>query len=401
MAEKLYLTDSYLTEFEALVMEVREGDEGRAVILDRTCFYPEGGGQPCDRGRLEGAAVLKVTEVEGEVYHFVDEDFATVEGAIKGSVDWGRRFDHMQQHTGQHLLSQAFLQTMGCETLSFHLGSEYSTINLKSHSLTPEAIYSAEDMANRIICQNRQIKCYHPQGGSLDATAVRGVPSETDRPRLVEVSDFDRSYCGGTHCRATGEVGLVKVRRWERHRGRARVEFLCGFRALKDYRAKNRWLYEITRELGVSGGEAGERVKKHLEENRELRSRLNRATEALLEMEALSLTGEARAVAGLKVILRVFRNREVKEVKLLAEKLTSESAVVALLGVAADSAALIFSCSRGLGIDMRELMALASPLVGGKGGGGPAFAQGGGPKVERLQEALEKAEEALTERIEA
>ncbi len=401
MTEKLYLTDSYMIEFEARVLDVVERAEGSAVVLDQTCFYPEGGGQPCDLGRLNDAAVLKVAEEKGAVYHFVDRLSVSKGEKLAGRIDWERRFDHMQQHTGQHLLSQAFLRTLGCETVSFHLGGESSTIDLEVESLTPEAIYGAEDTANGIIYQNRQTKCYSVEEESLGELPLRGASPRNDKWRVVEIGDFDYSLCGGTHCRTAGEVGIVKVRRWERSKGRARVEFFCGRRALKDYRAKNRWLFEISRELGVSESEAGERLRRQLEENKELRRKLNRATEVMLEMEAGSLAAGAKEIKRVKVIARVFHDREVNEVKQLAAKLTAKENCAALFGVARDTATVIFSCSQGLGLDMGNLMASAAELVGGKGGGKPTLAQGGGPRVDRLQEAIDKAEESVTKFIEA
>jgi len=399
VTQKLYLIDSYMREFEASVLDLTEREGKRAVVLDRTCFYPEGGGQPCDLGRLNGAAVLNVVEEQENIYHFVDDDFAGSGEKIPGCIDWERRFDHMQQHSGQHILSQAFLRTLDSQTLSFRLGSEFSTIDLDVEALTTEAIYRAEDLANGIIYENRPVKCRNVDDESFDLSGIRGYSAGEDKKRVVEISDFDRSFCGGTHCLTTGEVGIVKVRRWERSRGKARVEFFCGRRALKDYRAKNRRLYEVSRELGVSDSEAPDRVRKQLEENKELRRDLNRATETLLDMEAASMISGAEKTGEVKVIARVFHGRDGKEIKLIAEKIAVAGNCVALLGSEGDSATLIFSCSTELELDMQELMACAAPIVGGKGGGSRRQAQGGGPLTERLQEAMDAAEERLAEQI--
>ncbi|MBC7224597.1 MAG: alanyl-tRNA editing protein, partial [Anaerolineae bacterium] len=236
---RLYYDDPYLTEFTARVVERLEWDGHPAVVLDRTAFYPTSGGQPHDTGRLQDVRVVGVEEdPEGRVVHLLERPLQADE--VRGQVDWARRFDHMQQHTGQHILSQACWRTLRAETVGFHLGEEAATIDLDVPDLDLAALERAEVLANDIVCQDLPVHTAFLTDDEAATLPLRKPPAVHGKIRVVQVEGFDASACGGTHVRRTGEVGPIAVVRVE-HRGReSRVHFLCGHRATQDHRQRIR-----------------------------------------------------------------------------------------------------------------------------------------------------------------
>jgi alanyl-tRNA synthetase len=235
---RLYFEDAYLAEFDAEVMERTERDGRPAVVLDRTAFYPESGGQPWDTGKLGGAAVLEVLDLDGVILHVLDK--AIEAGPVPGRVDWPGRFDRMQQHTGQHILSQAFWEVLKGETRSFHLGPEVSTLEIGLGAVAEAELDKVEDRANTVVWEDREVKTYFVPEERIDEVPLRRPPKKQGLLRVVEVDGFDYSACGGTHVRRTGEIGGIKIVGAEKIRGNLRFDFLCGGRALRDYREKDR-----------------------------------------------------------------------------------------------------------------------------------------------------------------
>ena len=241
MTERLYYTDPCLTEFDAQVLQIVEAPNGRpALVLDRTAFYPTSGGQPFDTGTIGAAAVSDVIDQDdGTILHVLSE--ASVAAGLTplsqahGRIDWNRRFDHMQQHTGQHVLSAAFDRVLGVRTVSFHLGAESSTIDLAREVSAPE-IERAEEEANRIVWANRSVTIRFADADEAARLPLRKESLREGVLRLIEVEDFDLSACGGTHVSRTGEIGIIAVGSTERFRGGSRIEFFCGGRALRSHR---------------------------------------------------------------------------------------------------------------------------------------------------------------------
>jgi len=296
----------------------------------------------------------------------------------------------MQQHTGQHILSQSFLRTLGAETVSFHLGEEVSTIDLDVAALGNEDVSRAEEMANTVVFANREVRTFWPAEADLAGLGARGGAGEHERVRIVEVAGFDRAACGGTHCRATGEVGLIKAHRWEKVRGRQRVEFTCGGRALRDYQSKESALQAIARLYNAPIAQVAEAVRRGVEDLQSARKRLEEMAEELLEYEAASLLERAEEVAGWRVVRELFRGREVREVRRLAEKIVARPRSVALLGVVTDKGNFIFGRSEDVTLDLLPAMKACCELIAGRGGGRPEFVQGGGDPG-RIEEGLNKA----------
>ena len=257
MTTKLYWEDSHLSEFSASVIDCFEQDNKSVVVLDRTAFYPLGGGQPCDTGMIASARVNAVSSNDdGIVFHHLDSGFKFTKGELVNcKIDWVHRLEMTQQHTGQHLLSQAFFQLFGAETRGFRINQNYSEIDLELE-LQPEeipaAIQQAEDLANTIVFENREIRTHLVTPEAAAKFPLRKESFISDCVRIVEIADFDWSPCGGTHARRTGEVGLLAIKSWERAKKMTRVQFVGGIRALQDYRAANKTAQTIARKFSLA-----------------------------------------------------------------------------------------------------------------------------------------------------
>jgi alanyl-tRNA synthetase len=298
--DRIYYSDSYLTAFRARILEVLE--DPRRVVLDRTAFYPTSGGQPFDTGNLAGVAVVEVVDEEDRVVHVLDSPVEI--GEVEGSIDWSRRFDHMQQHTGQHLLSAVFHDAFGIATVSFHMGAASSTIDLACPELKPDQIVEAERRANAVVQENRPVTI-----AVEDASSATGLRKPTDRSgpiRIVSIERLDRSACGGTHVRATGEIGPILLRSVDKIRGNVRLEFLCGGRAVRRARADRDALEQIARLFSAPADETPALVAAQLDRAKEADKARRR-----LEAELASFRGQrlhadtAPNENGLRVVERV------------------------------------------------------------------------------------------------
>ena len=388
MTERLYYDDPYLTTFQARVI-ARAMRDGRPVVaLDRTAFYPEGGGQPGDRGSLDGVRVVDTQEEAKLVWHLLDGPLE--EDDVTGEIDWARRFDFMQQHHGQHLLSAAFERLFDARTVSVHLGEEICTVDLAHTGLSPDHLVEAEELTNGVIWENLPVDARFVDRSELERLALRKAPGDFERIRIVSAGDFDHSPCGGTHPRRTGEVGSVVLRRWERRGETLRVEFVCGKRAIRDYRWKNALLNGVAAELSVGALELPEAIERLREAGERSRKGLGAAEERLLGYEAQELVQGAEAIDGIPLVARTFEQRELDNVRRLARQIADRGGI-ALLGLRGTKAQLVFARAEGLRYDMGALLRAAAAVVGGRGGGRPDAAQGGGPDVERLDEAIGQA----------
>lgn len=398
MTERLHRQDPYLLEFDAAVLARREHQGRSAVVLDRTAFYAESGGQPWDTGTLGGARVLSVIEDGPDVLHVLDRPVA--EDRVHGSVDAERRRDHMQQHHGQHLLSQALVQVARAATVAFHLGSEDTTVDLDRFVGEDEA-RAAERLANDVVWQARPVRV-----ASLSAAEARAAGMEPPEGvltdiRIVEAEAFDRQPCGGTHPRSTAEVGVVVVTSLERYKGGTRVHFVCGCRALAAFARRQQVLDELVATLSAPLDELAPATRKLRDDlagsERRAKSLLERATEG----DARRLLAEARGGGAAPtldspaVVVAAFDRRSAEELRLLATQLVALAPAVALLGSRSDKAHLVFAQSEGLPHDVPALLKAAAEHLGGRGGGRGNLAQGGGDRVEKLDEALAQARASL------
>jgi alanyl-tRNA synthetase len=395
MTERLYYTNSKLLEFTGRVTDILRRDDRLAVMLDRTAFYPTGGGQPHDTGRLNGVRVVEVIEEEesGQVLHLVEGEVRFDRGdEVIGVIDRSRRLDHMQQHTGQHILSQAFIEVAQAETKSFHLGTESSTIDLDWDRPDEALIRQAEELANQIVFENRPVKIHQVAKEDLKKFPIRRDTYHGDVVRLIEVADFDFSPCGGTHAERTGEIGLIAIRGWERAKKMCRVEFVCGIRALRDYRAANGTAKSVAVMLTVARDDVPEKVARLMEENKQQRRRIRELFDIAADVEADQLYRSAEQHPGYLLVRKIFNDRSMDEAKILARKLCDRGSVVVLFGMEDQGAArLLFARSANVNVNVGELMKHVTERFGGRGGGSPDMAQGGIGQLEQLSTSLDLA----------
>jgi len=397
MTERLYYADSYLKTFEADIVERLTHNGQPAVILTRSAFYPESGGQPSDRGTLNQAQVLDVIErdADGEVLHVLSAPLQT--DHVHGQIDLARRFDLMQQHTGQHILSEAFIQTADAWTVSFHLNPDPDdgalTIDLNTAALTPQQIERAEELANQIVWENRPVTARFVADDELRRLPLRRPPKVDTRIRIVEVQGFDWSACGGTHVARTGEVGLIKIIKTERRGGETRVEFRCGRRALTDYRRKHAVLSKAAADLTIGFWEIDQAIGRLQAEAKTLRKQLAEAETKLQQLEAESLLNSIERRGDYGLIVQTWPNRDAAYLKRMAQLLTAQPKTVALLGATGGALSLVFARSKDMPLNLSPLLKDTAAQLGGKGGGSADFAQAGGPPVREdlLRAALDQA----------
>ena len=405
--ERLYYSDSHLIEFDARVTDKTERVSGwTAVTLDRTAFYPTGGGQPSDTGTLDGNRVLEcIDDEENGVLHVIQGRAPDVGSKVKGRIDWARRLDHIQQHTGQHILSQSFVTLFNAPTRGFRVLHDLCEIDVELTNPTNEVIERAVELANNVIWEDREITTRTVTAEEAARLPLRKDPSRDGELRLIEIEGFDLTPCGGTHAYRSGEVGMIAVRTWERAKGLTRIEFVAGTRALADYRRANKTARAVAGLFSAGRDDAAKLTTRMLEENKELHRRVRSLEEiaAHVEAEALlrgSSPSGTEGVIGkpdLRVIAKVFDNRDAESLKHLAQALIANSRVVALLGSRDHEAArLVFARSSDAPGDMNVLMKDACAKLDGRGGGKPDMAQGGGKNVEKLAEALDIAARALS-----
>lgn len=404
--ERLYYSDSRLTEFDAVVIAATETAPDRAgVVLDRTAFYPTGGGQPHDTGTLAGARVVDCIDREGEgVLHVIEGAAPAVGARVGGRVDWARRLEHIQQHTGQHLLSQALVRLFDAPTRAFRMMERVCEIDVELRDPTDARIEQAVDLANRIVWDDRAVIVLNVTAEDAARLPLRKDSAREGSLRVIEIEDFDLSPCGGTHAQRTGEVGVIVARSWERAKGLTRVEFAAGVRAVADYRLANRAAASVAATFSVAREDAAGQAARLVEENKGFARRVRTLEESAAKVEAAELLAESArgggAVdgGGAAIIARVYDGRDAESLKRLASALTSHAGAVALLGSRDGAQArLVFARAADAPGDMNALMREACAAVEGRGGGRPEMAQGGGRGVEKLSAAIEAAARRLAE----
>lgn len=404
MTKRLFYSDPLMREFQCQVLQCEPSTRNSSpaplyeVTTDVTAFYPNSGGQPSDRGTLDGADVIDVIERGDTIIHITPASVPL--GPCVGRIDIERRFDHTQQHSGQHILSGAFATLFGIETVGFHLGDEYVTIDLDSEELSPDQLAAAERLACEVVFQNRPVesKFWDPQ--AIDNSRLRKMTNRTENIRLVDIEDFDLSPCGGTHVRATGEVGLIKIIRTERVRGITRVEFVCGRRALADFRLKNTSALAAASALSVHVRELSEAIERLVEQGRDTRRKLERSEAELADFRAEQMYNGSQPMdgSGVRVVSSVSDGNTIDELKALAHRICERPGAIALLGSTVNgSAQVVFGRSADVSYDMAALLKHILPEVEGKGGGIPALAQGGGKRPERLPYAIDLAAKIVSE----
>jgi alanyl-tRNA synthetase len=390
MTERLFREDPYLLEFDARVVARRERDGRPAVVLDRTAFYAESGGQPWDTGRLDGRAVVAVVEDGDEILHVLDGVLESEH--VHGIVDADRRRDHRQQHHGQHLLSRAFVEIASASTVSFHLGAEVSTIDL-DREVGEVDVRRAEALANRVVWEARPVTVRTVSRREAEAMGVRAAEAVGDAVRLVDAGGFDLQPCGGTHPRTTADVGVVLVTGSERYKGGRRVRFVCGGRAVAAAARQGALLAEAAGVLSSGIEDVPEAVRRLRDTLAETERRSRELLEKALDGEARRLLADTAERPAL--VVAAYSGWPAVDLRVLAQHLTAIAPCVALLGSRADKAHLVFAQSDGLPHDIPGLLREAVSRLGGRGGGKGNLAQGGGDALDRLEDVLAAAAAAV------
>ncbi|MHB1935404.1 MAG: alanyl-tRNA editing protein [Acidobacteriaceae bacterium] len=415
MTDRLYSTDSFLTDFDAVVTDIQElsragGQSLWRVALDRSAFYPTGGGQPYDTGMLIATArsgaelTVEIVDVEeddlGEVWHHTAKPL--IAGTVvRGVVDAERRIDHVQQHSGQHLLSAAFIQICGARTVSFHLGEASSTIDLDVDSLPKPTLEQVEELANRIVAEDRPVTMsVVPRAQAetlLAAGELRKLPPRQGDLRIITIADFDRNACGGTHVRSTGQIGGLHLRGQEKVKQGLRVEFVCGLRAARTARTDFNMLTEAARQLSVGFEEAPQAIQRLQADAKQAAKHALRLTNELAQYQAAELVAQTPVESGLRLVrlqLSPATAADAAYAKLLASKIAARAErTAAVIGWqpedSAGPATVVLARSSDLDSDCGTLLRTTLAAHGGRGGGSRDMAQGSVP-VEKLATALDE-----------
>jgi len=429
MTDRLYYTDPYLREFDATIARVAVRDGRMSIALDRTAFYPTSGGQPFDTGTLGPYTVVDVfDEDDGTVWHVVEPRTANQEPrtrtenqnenqnenpeprtlnpepgqAVHSVIDWARRLDHMQQHTGQHVLSAAFERLFGVRTVSFHLGADVSTIDL-ARETTPAEIAAAENAANAVVWDDRPVAIRFASAEDAAKMPLRKEPVRGGTLRLIDVEGFDLSACGGTHVARTGGIGIIAVAKWERFKGGQRLEFVCGGRALRAYRSLRDATTASVRLLSVLPDEVPasiERLQADAKEQKRAITGLQndlaryRAAEMAASAEQVRLKPDATHAGDVRLVARAIEG-DAAVLKSLAATIASEPGFVVVLVSTSAPALVVVARSSDVTVLSQKLLAELTAKFGGRGGGKPELAQGGG-LTGAADEILAAARDAIT-----
>ncbi len=393
MTKHLYYDDSALHEFDSVVEEVDSSGQSRpSIILRDSAFYPTSGGQVHDTGWLTlGDERLRVTEVaealDGRIVHYLEapRTLPAAGATVHGSVDVERRHDHMQQHTGQHVLSAAFLDLYQMPTVSFHMGEDYCSIDLATPSVNPDQIVAAEKRANQIVFENRPVRVRYVSRAEAEKLGLRKLPpAERDELRLIEVADFDLSACGGTHVGASGQIGSIALRKTERVRQGTRVEFVCGARAVRMARRDYGALSEAAALFSAQLWDVPDQIRRNIEETKLVRKQ---SEVALDELAGLMALADLRSLqeTGRKIVVRVFSDHDISFARLFAQKVTRAGMpAIALVSSTVEPPGIVFTQTPGGSADMGALLKQVLSSVGGRAGGSRDFAQGGVPADSKI-----------------
>lgn len=391
ITQKLYFQNPYQTEFRATVIDQVQRDGKVGLVLDRTAFYPTGGGQPHDTGTLDGYRVVDVIEEGDQVIHFLEGDYSG-EAHIIGKVDWQRRFDHMQQHLGQHILSAVLKRDYGWETVGFHLGLDYVTIDVTTADSIP--FDEVENKVNEIILRNMMVETQFVAREDLDAELIRKVPGPDPFIRLVQISEIDINACCGTHPAHTSEVGMLKLLDSELIRGNRRIYFVAGWRALKNFQQEHHSISQMAQSLKTNTNDVGSRLQALKEENEQLKKDVRRMSEELIHWEALDWRSKSRALGSYQLHIHTWPNRPFQELKDLAKAITESEHAIVIFATRGPKTQVVLACSAQVPFSMMELANELAPAISGRGGGSRVFAQVGGEE-EHLDSALEAIEKRL------
>ena len=396
LEQKVYYIDAYTKDFTTkIIKQDYDKEDNLYVVLNETAFYPTGGGQPYDTGTLNGTLVTNVEEVNGEIRHFIAEQLETAE--VEGKINWERRFDHMQQHAAQHILSASFWDHFNIPTIGFHLGRETVTIDLETENLHTETVEKAVQIANNIVFENHPIHIEWMDLEEAKTLPLRKEPNMTENIRVVMIENFDYNGCGGTHPKRTGEVGPIQVLSWERNKGGIRLTFIAGWRTLKLIGQQQQIMKDVSKQLNSSESDIPAKVAQLLTSQKENEKTIQTMNEKLLYAEANELLQQPAEIHASILISKVFTNRSMQEISKLSAIITEqqEHAITYFIIENEDKLQCILACGKTVTLDMNALLKDALPAIEGKGGGNKKSARGGGKAIMTGDEFLNQLVSSL------
>ncbi|WP_343101327.1 DHHA1 domain-containing protein [Romboutsia sp. MSSM.1001216sp_RTP31141st1_G3_RTP31141_220114] len=390
--EKLYYTNQYIKEFVAEIEEILEVNGKYHIVLDKTAFFPGGGGQFCDLGKIDVHDVLDVYEKDNKVYHVVEKKPIKIH-KVKCFIDWERREDGMHQHFAQHILSGCFYTLFKKNTTAFHLGSEISTVDIKG-PLTIDEIREVERMANDIISENIEVETLIPSKKDLKKIWIRrDLPDTSEEIRIVKIGDLDSNACCGVHPKSTLDVRMIKIRRWEKNKDSIRIEFLAGKRAINSSLKRDIYLTDICRYLSSTEEEAINGVKKLHDKLEDALYEKRKIEDVIVNFEIKEMINNSDKVNDISIIKKIYIDKDIKYISKIASKITESENVISLVGVKNDDRVnLVFASSKNINnISMNNILRDTMTLLDGRGGGSTFLAQGGGKNNGNLEVAIDYA----------
>ena len=394
--EKLYYIDQYLREFTAEIIDILEIDNKFHLLLDKTAFFPGGGGQFCDLGKIDSHDVTDVYEKEGKIYHVLAKKPIKID-KVKCEIDWNRREDGMHQHFAQHVLSGCFYNLFKSNTVSFHLGQESSTVDIQG-ILTEEQIREAELYANRVISEDIKLEVLTPSKKDLKKIWIRReLPDTSNEIRIVKIGELDSNACCGVHPRSTLDLRMIKIKRWEKNRGNTRIEYYAGKRAINYMLKRDLILDNICKSLKSGEDEVINGISNINERNQELVNENKKLEEIISNNEIKNMIEESFKVNGVYIIKKIYNDKSIKYVSKVVSKITENENAIVLTGVINENKVnLIYGSSKSLNVDMNSLLKDSIKLVDGNGGGSKSLAQGGGKNNGNLESTLDYAFNKIT-----
>ena len=397
--EKLYYTNQYIKEFEAEIISIKNIGNNYHVALNKTAFFPGGGGQSCDLGEIDGKTVIDVYEEKGIVYHVISEEIIN-KNCIKGKIDWGRREDGMHQHFAQHVLSGCFFKLFNANTVSVHLGREIGTVDIVG-CLNEDQIRKAEEMANDIISQNILVEFMIPEANELkNLNLRRDLPNTEDEIRVVKIGELDINACCGVHPAKTLDLRMIKIKKYEKNRGNTRIEFLAGERAVKDSLSKDKILRDICVYLSSSEEEALNSIKNLKNNIEDLIKEKKKIDEELMQYEIDELLLNSNEHGEIIILKKIYEERDINYVRKLLNKLNDKDNVISLIAVKNHNKVnVLFGASKNIDfVNMGDLLKKIIKFINGKGGGNKFLAQGSGDNI-NVYEFLNHAYNEIKEKL--
>lgn len=400
MTEKVYLENPYLKELTAKIINKEYSNSKFYITLNRTIIYPHlSGGQPMDKATINNSKVIDVYEEDDNIIHILEDNVST--DTVSLVIDWDTRFDHMQQHTGQHLLSAVIYKLYNANTIGMHIGRDYVYIDVAISKLSEDDVEKIERFANEIIYSNFPIKTYKIDNNDVHSIPLRKPPTVDKNIRIVEIENVDYSPCAGTHLRNIGEVGMVKIRKWEKYKGNTRIEFVCGNRALKDYSLKNHQINNISTLLSSKDIETYNAVDKLYSDYKLLEKELLDTKAELLTYQVKDLIDESYLRNNIRIVQKTLYDFDLKMAKHAVSQILSYSNTICILCIVESHSKchVLMGRSEDLNIDMKEIFDSVIGIINGKGGGTPELVQGGGANTANISSFIEKSLEFLEKKI--